>query len=160
MQRLGLGAMKMPLLLFVPVLLSACAQTVDAPSLLPRAAEMTEVDMPAAPPPPPPVADPAQSSLIARLLDQAKAGDAAFAKALPAAATSAPPQSEAWIAAQNALSAVEIARAPALDALSALDAAIAEANDKGGDPAPLIAARSEVQAIYDRQSAKLDALSR
>jgi hypothetical protein len=147
-------------LLFVPVLLSACAQSVDAPSLLPRAGEMADIDAPAAPPPAAPIADPAQAALIAKLLDQAKQGNAAFEQALPAAATSAPPQSEAWIAAQNARSGVEIARTPTLDALSALDTAIAAATDKGKDPAPLIAARSEVQTIYDRQTAKLDALIR
>jgi hypothetical protein len=147
-------------LLFAPVLLSACAQSVDAPSLLPRAAEMADVDAPAAPPPPTPIADPAQAALIAKLLDQAKQGNAAFERALPAVATSAPPQSEAWITAQNARSGVEIARTPTLDALSALDSAIASATDKGEDPAPLIAARGEVQALYDRQTEKLDALIR
>jgi hypothetical protein len=146
--------------LSLPMLLAACAQSVDAPSLLPRPAETAEVDAPATAAAPPVSADPAQAAMIARLLDQAKRGDAAFQRALPAAATSAPKLSEAWIAAQNARSAVDIARGPTLDALSALDAAIGNAIDKGQDAAALAAARTEVQSIYDRQSTKLDALIR
>ncbi len=151
--------MKMQLLL-VGLLLSACARTVDAPSLLPRAAEQADVDAPSRAPSPPAAADPAQASLIARLLTQARDGDAAFVRALPAATISAAPQTEAWIAAQNARSAVDVARGPTLDALSALDAAIGDAIDKGQDTTALAAARTEVQAIYDRQTARLAQLSR
>ncbi len=142
------------------VLLSACAGVVDAPSLLPRAAESADIDAPAPPAPPPVAADAAQAALIARLIDQAKRGNADFEKILPTASTNAAPQSEAWIAAQNARSAVDIARGPTLDALSALDAAIGGAVDKGQDTAALTAARGEVQAIYDRQGVRLDALIR
>ena len=146
----------------LPVLLSlsACAGSVDAPSLLPRPAESADIDAPSPVPPPPVAADAVQSALIARTVARAKAGDAAFTNALPAARTNAPPQSDAWIAAQNARSAVDIARGPTLDALSALDAAIGEAIDKGQDTAALATARAEVQAIYDRQSEQLDALNR
>jgi hypothetical protein len=112
------------------------------------------------PAPPPVAANSAQAALIARLIDQAERGNADFERILPAASTNAAPQSEAWIAAQNARSAVDIARGPTLDALSALDAAIGEAIDKGQDTSALTAARVEVQAISDRQSAKLDALIR
>ncbi len=147
-------------LLFVPLLLTACASGVDAPSLLPRPAESADVDAPAPAATPPTPADAVQTALIARLLDQARQGDAAFEKTLPTATVSAPPQSEAWIAAQNARSAVEVARAPTLDALSGLDAAIGDAIDKGQDTAALATARAEVQTIYDRQTARLDALIR
>ena len=140
--------------------LSGCVQSVDAPSLLPRPAETADIDTPAATPAPPTPADTTQSALIAKLLDQARLGDAVFEKMLPAATVNAPPQSEAWITAQNARSAVEVARGPTLDALSALDAAIGDAIDKGQDTAALAVARSEVQAIYDRQSAKLESLIR
>jgi hypothetical protein len=146
--------------LSAPLMLAACAQSIDAPSLLPRPAESADVDAPAAAPPPPTPGDPAQAAIIAKLLDQARQGDAAFQRALPGASTNAAPLSEAWIAAQNARSAVDIARGPTLDALSSLDAAIGEAIDKGQDTAALAAARTEVQSIYDRQSAKLDALIR
>lgn len=141
-------------------ILPGCAQSVDAPSLLPRPAETTDIDAPAPAPVPPTPADSAQSALIAKLLDQARLGDAAFEKSLPSATVNAPPQSEAWIAAQNSRSAVEVARGPTLDALSALDAAIGDAIDKGKDTVALAIARSEVQTIYDRQSAKLESLIR
>ena len=148
------------MLLFAPVMLAACVSGVDAPSLLPRPAESADIDAPAPAATPPTPADAAQTALIGKLLDQARQGEAAFMKALPSATVSAPPQSEAWIAAQNARSAVEIARAPTLDALSGLDTAIGDAIDKGQDTAALATARAEAQAIYDRQSARLDALIR
>ncbi|UVO53417.1 hypothetical protein [Sphingomonas sp. SUN039] len=142
------------------ILISACAGVVDAPSLLPRTAENADIDAPAPPPVRPVATDAGQAALIVRLIDQAKQSNVAFERALPAASTNAPPQSEAWIAAQNARSAVDVARGPTLDALSALDVAIGEAIDKGQDTTALTAARTEVQAIYDRQGAKLDALIR
>ncbi len=151
--------MKMQLLL-VAFLLSACVKTIDAPSLLPRAAEQEDVDKPSPAPAQPAPADAAQAALVAKLLGQARDGDAAFDRALPAATTRAAPQSEAWIAAQNSRSALDVARGPTLDALSALDAAIGDAIDKGQDTAALTAARAEIQAIYDRQTARLAELTR
>ncbi len=148
------------LLLLASLLLSACVKTIDAPSLLPRAAEKDEVDKPSPAPAPPAPADAAQAMLIAKLRKQADAGDAAFQRALPAATPNAAPQSEAWIAAQNARSAVDVARGPTLDALSALDAAIGDAIEKGQDTAALVAARAQVQAIYDRQTARVAELTR
>ena len=148
------------LLLLMPLSLSACGSTANAPSLLPRPAESADIDTPAPAALPPTPADAVQTALIAKLLGQARQGDVAFAKALPSAAVNAPPQSEAWIAAQNARSAVEVARAPTLDALSGLDSAIGDAIDKGQDTAALTAASAEVQAMYDRQTARLDALIR
>ena len=147
-------------LLLAALLLSACVKTIDAPSLLPRAAEKEDVDVPSPAPAPPVAADAAQAMLIATLLKQAKDGDAAFQRALPAATTRAAPQSEAWIAAQNARSAVDVARGPTLDALSAFDTAIGDAIDKGQDTTALAAARSEVQGIYDGQAARLAELTR
>jgi hypothetical protein len=101
-----------------------------------------------------------QPAEIAKLLNQAKDGDAAFLRALPAAATHAAPQSEAWIAAQNARSAADVARGPTLDALAALDTAIGNAIDKGQDTTALAATRTEVQAIYNGQTARLAELTR
>lgn len=156
--------MKKAALLILSILsgptLSGCTQSVDAPSLLPRPAEIADIDAPAPAPAPPTPADAAQNTLIIKLLDQARIGNAAFEKALPSATVNAPPQSEAWILAQNARSAVEVARGPTLDALSALDSAIGDAIDKGQDTAALAVARNEVQTIYDRQTAKLESLIR
>lgn len=151
--------MTKPAVPLLVLLLSACGTTIDAPSLLPRAAEREDIDTPV-PPAPPPVADPAQGALIARARDLARQGEAAFVKALPAASVNAPTGSDAWIAAQNARSAVEVARAPTLDALALLDKAIADAVDKGQEASALTAARADIQAIYDRQTARLDAFIR
>lgn len=138
-------------------LLAACMTKIDAPSLLPRAVEATRPDdVPT--PPAPAVIDPARAALAAHLVAQAKAADSAFDKALPAGQRSGPQGSEAWIAAQSARSAAEIARTPALDALTDLDGAISAATDSGQDPQSLIDARAEVQAIVDRQNQRIDAL--
>lgn len=130
---------------------------IDAPSLLPRPVEATRPDDVPAPPAPAAI-DPARAALAARLVAQAKAADAAFDKALPAGQRSGPQGSEAWIAAQSARSAAEIARTPALDALTELDGAISAATDSGQDPQSLLAARAEVQAIVDRQNQRIDTL--
>ena len=147
-------------LLTLVLLLGACASSIDAPSLGIRAAENEDIDAPAAAAVPPVPADATQQALIDRLLALARRGDAGFDRALPNASVNAPPQSEAWILAQNARSAVEIARGPTLDALSGLDAAIGDAIDRGQDTAALAAARAEVQSMYDRQATRLDALIR
>lgn len=146
-------------ILAVSVLLSACATRIDAPSLLPRAVEATRPDDVAAPPAPAAV-DAGQVATAARMVAQAKAADAAFERELPAAFKSGPEGSEAWITAQSARSAAEIARGPVVDALRALDGSVAQAIDEGRDAAPLIEARKEIQAIADRQQQRLDAISR
>ena len=128
--------------LFPFCLVSACASTVEAPSLAPRSAEAADIDRPAPAPTPPQPADAAQASFIAKMIDLRAA-----------------PQTEAWIVAQNARSAAESARGPTLDALTNLDTEIGIAIDKGQDTAALVAARGEVQAIYNHQAAELDALS-
>lgn len=146
-------------ILAVPVLLSACATHIDAPSLLPRTVEATRPDDVAAPPAPIAV-DAGQIATAARMVAQAQAADAAFERELPAALRSGPQGSEAWIVAQSARSAVEVARGPVGDALRALDGSVAQAIDEGRDATPLIDARKQVQAIADRQQQRLDAISR
>lgn len=145
---------------FVPLMLCACAQSVDAPSLAPRPAEAFDVDAPAPPPPLLVAANPDQAALIAKLVAEARQGDTAFEKTLPDAVTTAVPMSEAWIAAQTARSAAEVARIPTLDALAAIDVAIGDAIGKGQDAEALVVARTKIQTLADRQSLKLDALSR
>lgn len=147
-------------LLVVALLLSACAKTIDAPSLLPRAAEKEDVDAPAPAPAPPVAANASQAKLIDKLLRQARDGQAAFVRVLPSAITNAAPRSDAWIAAQNARSAADVARGLTLDALSALDTAIGDAIGNREDTSALTAARIEVQAIYDAQTARLAELTR
>lgn len=138
-------------------LLSACMAKIDAPSLLPRPVEATRPDdLPE--PKAPAAADLAHIALAQKLLAQAADADAAFNRALPAGLKTGPQGSEAWITAQSARSAAEIARTPALDALTEIDGAIATATDRGQDPDPLLKARVEIQAIVDRQAVRLTAI--
>jgi hypothetical protein len=143
--------------LSIAMVLSACSQTVDAPSLAPRAVEAPDSPPAAAVAP---IVDPADDARIAMWLDRARRADVAFERALPAASVSAPQGSDAWILAQNARSALDVTRGPTRDAITALDTAIGDALDKGRETGALVAARAEIQSIYDRQTAKLDAISR
>ena len=144
--------------LLLPLLLAACADQVNAPSLLPRPAEANRPDDPV-PAPEATAITPVQQADIARLTAQARAADAEFAKAIRGANPSAPRGSEAWIVAQASRSASEVARGPALDALTALDDAIAKATSEGRDPAPYATARAEIQRLVDAQAARLDTFS-
>lgn len=144
-------------LLLPATLLGGCMTKIDAPSLLPRPVEATRPDdLPATSPPA--SVDPAQLALATLLSAQARAADTQFNRALPAGTKSGAQGSDAWILAQSARSAAEIARAPALDALTDIDGAIAAATDRGQDVTPLLQARGEIQAIVDRQTARLDAI--
>ena len=150
--------------LFLIVLaLGGCSRAgVDAPSLLPRAVE-TSGDLTMTPPAQAPDAAPVDSAtraLIDAQLAKARTADGAFRSALPSTIRSGPARSEAWIAAQTSLSAVEIARAPVRDAAAALDAALSKATDAGQDPSPIVAARAEIQALLDREDAELSRVSR
>lgn len=118
------------------------------PSLQPRAAEAIDPRLQ----PPAPVNDrpvaPALAAQLAALIDQARAGNAAFEPAAAAAersATSAgPPQSESWIVAQEALSAAIAARKPTAMAEGDIDALGASALQTHGGIAP-----SDLKAIQD-----------
>ena len=150
------------------LLLSACAtpQAGD-PSLAPRAAEAIDPRVPipseaiAGP------ADPALAARIAELMAQVRTGDAAFqaaaedAERLAAAAGS--PQSESWIEAQQAVSALVAARAPVTQALADLDALAATrlAANGGiapGDLAAIQSATREASTIGEREAAVIDRL--
>lgn len=146
--------------LALPVLLSACAPAGNPPSLLPRPAEKIRIDDP-------PVentgtaaatASAEAQAAIARLLAQAEQGEAAQVKVLAAnrgalAGRSAAAGSEAYIAAQVALAALESARIPTLDAMAELDR-LGAAADSSTDAAAYAAAQVKVQAILDRQDAR------
>src|SRR5438445_10989507 len=107
--------------------MSACAAPGGPyPSLQPRAAEAIDPRVqPARPINDRPVS-PAIANRLAALVDQAHSGDAAFdAAAVEAerlASAAGAPQSEGWVAAQQALTAAIAARAPATAALGGIDA--------------------------------------
>ena len=149
------------------LLLSACATTpAGEPSLVPRAAEAIDPRVPipsevvAGP------ADPALTAGIAALLAQVRGGDAAFqdaareAERLAAGAGSA--QSDSWILAQQAVSAMVAARAPVTGALADLDALAAARLVSGrmqpGDLAAIRAASAEAGAVSEAEAAAIDRL--
>ena len=150
------------------LLLSACSvPQAGEPSLAPRAAEAIDPRVPipnevvAGP------ADPALTARIADLMNQVRSGDAAFqgaaqdAERLAAAAGAA--QSDSWIAAQQALSAMVAARAPVTGALADLDALAAArlaatGGIQPGDLAAVQAASREAGLISEHEAAVIDRL--
>ena len=149
-------------------LVAACsAPSGPYPSLAPRAAEAID---PRVPIPSEVVVGPADANLsthLAALIDQAQAGDAAFADAaadaerLAASAGSA--QSESWVAAQQALSAAQAARGPTTRALGDIDGLAASALEQSGgiaagNLAAIQAAAARVSEIDRRQSERIEAI--
>jgi len=137
------------------------------PSLAPRAAEAIDPRVPVPNAPSAGVVDPALETRLAQLLGEVRAGDQAFvaladqAERIVAAAGS--PDSESWIAAQQALSALVEARGPTARALSDIDAIAAQRLETAGWITPanfaaIEAAASEAGAIDRRQAAVVDAL--
>jgi len=110
------------------------------PSLRPRAAEAIDPRIePVRPVNDRPVA-PALAATLAALVDQARAGDTSFGPAATEAerlaANAGAPQSESWIAAQEALSAAIAARKPTALAQADIDALGATALQTQGGIAP------------------------
>ena len=146
-----------------PLLLSACAQKGDFPSLAPRAVESEDAGA-SRPETQTPV--PSDADLLARiaaLRADAAAGQQAFAadaaRAAPLVAHSGASGSESWVAAQQMVSQMEAARSRTATALAELDAlAISRANQptNAEDYAALLAALEDVRAIADGQKAEID----
>ena len=155
-----------PLLLTI----AACtAPAMNAPSLAPRAAEAIDPRLPIAEAAPSGPASPALVTRLEALIGQARQGDSAFqaaaAEAEQLAAGAGEPQSESWVAAQQALSAAVAARAPVTQALGDIDGiGAAELASKGAvapaDQAALAAAAAAVSEIDRRQAALIDRLQR
>jgi len=152
------------------LLLSGCAGPQQGyPSLARRPAENAPTADPA-PPPAPAMSDPALDSELARMTAQVDAGAAAFDKAhataerAARAANGAAVSSEAWVAAQSAISALESARSDSVSALASLDTlyvdrenAVADGTARSGAEA-IAAVRSRALNIVDSQNDRLDAL--
>ena len=150
--------------------LSACiAPGGPYPSLQPRAAEAIDPRVP----PVRPINDrPVTASLAAQLsalVEQARSGsgafDAAASEAERLAAAAGAPQSEGWIAAQEALTAAIAARKPTATALGDIDALAAAALQRQGGFAPsdlsaIEIAQAEVAALDARQAARIDAVQK
>jgi hypothetical protein len=152
------------------LVLSACSSAGGPyPSLQPRAAEAIDpLVQPVRPINDRPVAG-ALARQLAALVDQARSGETEFEPAVANAerlATAAgAPQSESWIAAQEALTAAIAARRPTAMALADIDAIGATALQTQGGIAPndlkaIQSAAAEVASISRGQTDRIDAIKR
>jgi hypothetical protein len=141
----------------------------QAPSLAPRTAEAIDPRLPVDQPTAAQAVDPALAARLANLVGQARSGEAAFVvaagQAERLAAAAGAREGEAWVIAQQALSAAIAAREPTTKALGDIDgiAAAALAAQGGIAPASLAAinaAAAEVAAIDRRQAQAIDSLQR
>jgi len=139
------------------------------PSLAPRAAEAIDPRVAVVRPMNDRPVSATLSSQLAALVEQARGGDAAFepaaAEAERLASTAGAPQSEGWIAAEQALSAAIATRKPTPVALADIDALGATALRRQSGIAPndlkaIEKAAAEVSAIAQRQADRVDAIQR
>ena len=174
----------LPAVMLGSLLLAGCMVSGSSPSLAPRAVEREYSN---APPPtgpcrlqgdgcfeggsderpaPPPLADDVQlRTKVEALLSSARAGQAAFARQLEATGASVSRAgaqgSDGWIAAQQALSRLEAARAPVVDALTEFDAltlARSTQPTSESDRALLASGLEEVRRLADAQGAEVERL--
>jgi hypothetical protein len=149
--------------------LGACSAGGPYPSLAPRAAETIDPRVEVARPMNDRPVSAKLSSQLESLVAQARSGEAAFGPAIAAAerlgAAAAAPQSESWIAAQEALSAAIAARKPTATALADIDALGATALQSQGGIAPndlkaIQSAAAEVARSARGQTDRIAALQR
>ena len=152
-------------LLALTLATAACAAPGNYPSLAPRAAEAIDPRVPIDATPAPGTLDPRTAAALAEAVAAAQGGIAAFdrlarqAEALAAAAGAR--QSEGWIAAQQALSALGAQHGVTTTAAANIDAIAADKIDETrwlvpATRAAIEAAAGEVGAINDRQRARID----
>ena len=134
------------------------------PSLAPRPIEQMSLAEPTRPAPPPAAESPAAAARYAPVIAQAHEADVAFRRALDdergalTRGRSAATGSEAWTAAQQALSRVETMRGPVVRALSELDAA-RDADITHSDSGEAIAAANAFEQVRQIDEAEAAALS-
>ena len=155
-------------LLIAVLLLNACASAGGPyPSLQPRSAEKIDPRVPVERPMNNRPAGLALTARLASLVAQARDGDASFtiaaADAERLAASAGSPQSESWIAAQEALTAAVAARKPTAMALGDIDEIGATALQTQGGIAPnelaaIDAATREVSELDQRQADRIKAI--
>jgi hypothetical protein len=150
-------------------LASCSAPNGPYPSLQPRAAEAIDPRVPVVRPMNDRPVTPSLAARLATLVGQAQSGNAAFdgaaseAERLVAGAGS--PQSEGWVAAQEALTAAVAARTPTATALGDIDeiASTALQTQRGIAPNDLSAIKSaaaDVAALDARQAQRIRAMQR
>ena len=147
--------------------LAGCAHPIGAPSLMPRAVEKQPIDMPVSEPveresP----ADPVLQAALAKQVAAAEAGDKDFmaqrdiAEKAVAAAAGTAQGSEAWVQAQEAITALEPSRMAVRDAASAIEALRDDpAHASTGNRAAIDAAAARVNEIGRAETEKVTALS-
>ena len=145
--------------------LAGCVAEDGFPSLAPRPGER---DLSTEEPFHPRVPIPDDAALRARIAElraRAAAGDNGFDAVLPAAraavAAAGPRESDSWVAAQQALSRLEAARAPTAAALGALDQLLVERADQptsDADFALLREALAAAERLSAGQQERFDAL--
>ncbi|PTQ09816.1 hypothetical protein CLG96_11605 [Sphingomonas oleivorans] len=147
--------------------LSACSGSLaDYPSLAPRPIEKSANAPEPAPPPLPTAADPALAARIAPIVAAAQKGHADFIAERSAAesaivrARGASSESEAWVAAQQALSSLDTARGVVQSAAADMDTL---RRDQAGaappDLAALQAAADQIAAFQTEEDAAVAALA-
>jgi hypothetical protein len=161
--------MRSPVLVTL-LLLSACSAPGGSyPSLQPRAAEAIDPRVPVTKPMNERPVAPALASRLAALVDDARAGDAAFesaaAEAERLAAAAGAPHSDSWITAQEGLTAAIAARKQTATALSDIDEMGANALRTQGGIAPndlsvIRNAAAEVGALDRRQAERIDSIQK
>ena len=150
------------------LLLSACATTnPNEPSLAPRAAEAIDPRIPVGVDAPPASADPALVAQLAALAVGVRDDIAAFEAAAPGTQrlvdAAGAPQSESWIDAQQAVSALQALRGPLANAIAEIDELASSRVEKGtltaGDLAAIEEARRDLGTTNDRQAALVAAMT-
>ena len=159
--------MRFTLSLALTMLVAGCAAPSGYPSLAPRVGERIDPRVPIAANPSPGTLDPRTAASLAEAVAAARGGEGAFAElartAEALAAAAGPRQSESWIVAQQALSALGAQHGVTTNAAANIDAIAAEKIDATrwlvpATRAAIEAAAAEVGAINDRQSATIDRL--
>ena len=160
--------MRSGFLLPVILALSACATPGGPyPSLQPRAGENVDPRLPVGRPLNDRPVRAALAGRLAELVAEARSGNVAFETAMGEAerlaGSAGGPQSEGWVAAQEALSAAVAAAGPTRIALGDIDGIGASALQTQGGIAPsdlaaIKAAQSAVAALDERQSQRIKAV--
>jgi hypothetical protein len=154
--------------LALALLAAGCTAPRGYPSLAPRAAEAIDPRVPIVATSSPGTVDPRTATALAAAVAEARGGTAEFdalARVAEARATSAGPrQSEGWIAAQQALSALIAQHGVTTNAAADIDAVAAQKIDETrwlvpATQAAIGAAAAEVGAINDAQNATIARLS-
>lgn len=161
--------MRAPAYLIVLSLAACSAPGGPYPSLQPRAAERIDPRVPVEKPMNNRPAAGALTARLASLVEEARSGDAAFASAAAQAerlaASAGAPQSESWIAAQEALTAAVAAQRATATALGDIEEIGGVALETHGGIAPndlaaIDRAEAEVGALNRRQTARIQAIQR